>query len=496
MKNYIILFPLIFIFFLPLTFVLFQVANGLTQSSLEYFTTSQFSHKLFNSIVLSLGVSISSLFFALISTITFFSSPQRWTREILSLLLFMFFFISPIIYLTALSKLTWFNHLSTYTQSLSVLTIKFFPLVSMILILSLVKIESNSIRVALMITSSKNVFKYIVIPQLYKPLITAFLIVFMLTFIHQEVPSFLGYRTYAEEFLSRIVVMDNIGEISFMTIPFVLLSFLILGILTQILNKQLTSNSKSSFLLFQNFQKYTFPVIITFSALFLFLNALLVEELFQINIKTLFIDNFSVLKNSFIISFFTGLLGSFFSLLVYRFIYSNNSKYIKSGLILFMLLYWLLPSSLSSLGLIELSIYLNDYSKSIGYILLIFAYLLKIVPIALLFLISFELMHSPDMFLKLQNINTVNIFKHITVPTSWTTWFTLTIVLTVFSLNELSSTVLLIPPGEETLIIKIYNLMHYGDFASVSFLSLIQMSLILLSTLLIGFLLRSKYDYA
>ena len=69
------------------------------------------------------------------------------------------------------------------------------------------------------------------------------------------------------------------------------------------------------------------------------------------------------------------------------------------------------------------------------------------------------------------------------------------IILMVFSLSELSSTILLIPAGEETIIVKTYNLMHYGDFSSVAFLSLMQISLILISMSSIGFLLRRQHDY-
>jgi iron(III) transport system permease protein len=497
MKKKIIVTVILIIFFMPLLFVLLQIINGVFEnpSSLEYFITNQFFYKIYNSMILCLGVSLVSLFFALVSTFSFFSINIAWQRQILFLLLFIFFSISPIIYLTALSKLAWFNQLSVYIQSLAVLSIKLFPLATIILLISFRRIESSSIKTALMISPLKNVLIHIILPQLYKPAASAFLIIFMLTFVHEEVPSFLGYRTYAEEFLSRIVIMENIKEISFMTIPFILLTFLVLGVLARTAQSHINDNSNTPSYIFQNFKKPALSVIVILSILVVFMSSLLLKELATIDATTLFIDNFSALKNSLFLSFFTGILGTIFSLYIYSFIHSDSSTNIKIILILPMLLYWLMPSALSSLSLIELSIYLNQYNILIGYALVVFAYLIKVLPIALLFLLSFKVIQPSDIFLKLHNINAINVFKHITIPLAWSKWLVLTIILTIFSLNELSSTVLLIPPGEETIIVKIYNLMHYGDFSSVAFLSLLQMSLILISIFVIGLLLRRQYDY-
>jgi iron(III) transport system permease protein len=48
----------------------------------------------------------------------------------------------------------------------------------------------------------------------------------------------------------------------------------------------------------------------------------------------------------------------------------------------------------------------------------------------------------------------------------------------VLSLGELSTTLLIIPPGRETIPIKIYNLMHYGAEQEVAALCLILVGII------------------
>ena len=59
------------------------------------------------------------------------------------------------------------------------------------------------------------------------------------------------------------------------------------------------------------------------------------------------------------------------------------------------------------------------------------------------------------------------------------------VILFFLVLNEVTTTVLLVPPGFETIIVKIYNLMHYGDFKTVAFLSLLQSTLVLATIYLV-----------
>lgn len=494
MKRYII-FAFIFIFFIPLAFVLIHAIHGVIEnpSILNYFVTSQFFSKLYNSIILGLGVSILSIILAIGFSFSFFTLVHKWQRQVVFLFLFMLFCISPIIYLIVLNKLAFFNGLTAYMQSLFVLSIKFFPLATIIFIFSYSRIGADSIKIALLRASLVNVFKYIIIPQLYRPLVGTFLIIFVLIFIHEEVPSFLGYRTYAEEFLSRMVVMENIQDIGFLIIPFLLMALLVMGILVMI--TQNSYNNKSSLYIFSKFHLVGKFSIVVLGILVFFLTFLLVKELSLIDIRPLFMDNIGSLKNSFYLSIITGCLGTIISVGVYSYFEYHYSKFTRIILTLPMFLYWLIPTSISSLGLIELSMRIDQNSLAVGYIFLVFAYLIKVLPIGFILLTALDEIYSVDIFLKLHTIKQTYILRHISIPLQWSKWLMLTTVLTVFSLNELTSTILLIPPGEETIIVTMYNLMHYGDFSSVAFLSLLQMSLVLVSISLFGLSLRRRYDY-
>jgi iron(III) transport system permease protein len=55
----------------------------------------------------------------------------------------------------------------------------------------------------------------------------------------------------------------------------------------------------------------------------------------------------------------------------------------------------------------------------------------------------------------------------------------------ILSVGELGTTLLVIPPGRETIVIKIYNLMHYGAEQMVAALCVI---LIVITLAISGFL--------
>jgi iron(III) transport system permease protein len=78
------------------------------------------------------------------------------------------------------------------------------------------------------------------------------------------------------------------------------------------------------------------------------------------------------------------------------------------------------------------------------------------------------------------------VMRRVVVPLLWPSILSGFFIVFVLSLGELGATLLVIPPGQETIPIKIYNLMHYGADQSVAALCLIMTGAILLSA---GFML-------
>ena len=79
--------------------------------------------------------------------------------------------------------------------------------------------------------SNRDILRFIIKPQLLFTLFLAFFMVFVLVFSHQEVSSILGYRTYAEDFLAQISLMEDISQTALASVPFYLLAMVMLGFL-------------------------------------------------------------------------------------------------------------------------------------------------------------------------------------------------------------------------------------------------------------------------
>jgi len=82
------------------------------------------------------------------------------------------------------------------------------------------------------------------------------------------------------------------------------------------------------------------------------------------------------------------------------------------------------------------------------------------------------------------------VMRQVVVPLLWPSILSGFFVVFVLSLGELGTTLLVIPPGRETIPIKIYNLMHYGADSSVAALCLIMTAASMLSAGLLLLFLR------
>jgi len=498
MKKNIILAFILLCFFMPLSFVLFNIVIGLSEDIgvLGYFFKDQFFHKIINSLWLSFSVALFSIFIGLGISLGFFALASLWQKVVFILLLFLLFSISPIIYLVALSKLQWFNALEAFVQAVYALSMNFFPLAAMLFIFSFSKLEASSIQTALRISSIKYVLKFIVFPQMYRPAGTLFLLIFMLSFIHEEVPSFLGYRTYAEEFLSRIVAMENLHEISFITLPFIFIAIVVLIFVNKLIHKEGFQRAyQAKPYACSKYSIFAKLILVVLGLLVVFLVSILIKELRVEEISILINENTKAITNSIVLALLTGVIGSYFSWVIYPFISRVRLKFLSSFIVLGMLLYWLIPSSLNSLSLVPVSLYLSEYGTFFEYSVLLLAYLIKVIPIGVLIIASSHFLNAKDVFLDLNRLNKVGLIQYIQFPLHWSKYLFLSTVLSVFSFNELSSTVLLIPPGEETIIVRMYNLMHYGDFSSVAFLSLFQVLIIMIAVSVLGYSIKRQYDY-
>jgi len=489
-------------FIAPLLTTIFHLAQYISihPETLFSFYSFSFFKKIGHSILLSTTVTGASTLTGAFLSYIFFGLKYSWQRTGMLFLMLVVFSISPIIYLVAMTRFELFNLLPVFWQSVIVLAIHMSPLPYAFLVVTVGFINTSSLNVAFLSSPPRSVFRHILIPQLYFPLIIASLIIFMSVFSQHEVTSFLGYRTYAEDFLSRVVIATDLPEASVHSIP-----FLLLGCVAVALVSWLASQSHFYNLFDQRYdptslliQSHRVPLLISTTFLACLILGTFITLLRNVDGSTLYsmvTDNLDPVKNSIFIALLSAVIATTCACNLHTFFRQQRNRTTFLLGVTILLLYWFLPSSLSALGLIELAHTLDLNSQLYDFIILLFGYQTKLLPLALFIITALQLIHktSEDVVTKLLTISKHDIFAKLIFPTQWTKWLLTTTIIAVIALNELSLTILLVPPGVETVVIKIYNLMHYGDYSLVSFLSLVQISLISIIVFLTSEIIK-RYD--
>jgi len=453
--------------------------------------------KFLNSLKLAFAVGLVSSFFAFCTAILFYHIKNKIIRNFFLMTLFFLFATAPIIYTSLLSEIALFSALSPLLRSVIVLTLWLLPLASGIMILMMRYVDQSSLDTLRFLPLSKFVvLKEILFKQNYFPLLGTFFLIFIMVFIQEEVPSFFGYRTYAEDFLSRIILMENFESTLFYALPFIILAlgsamlfyFLIRKNVWKLFDDRITPLGKLDLI---HSQKVVYFAVVIFVAVALFIFLGLIAKVEYSMFIALFSENISILFNSFFLSLLAALGATMLSL--YFIHYFNRSRPKVILLIAFLSLYWFLPSSLTALVLLKFSQLFYSHSEVYAYFLLIYGYVLRVLPVALIIMMIVSRHNDSSYLLRLIKISRWRLFFTIVLPMQWKKWLMVLVILFFLVLNEITTTVLLVPPGFETMIVKIYNLMHYGDFKTVAFLSLLQ-SMLVLAALSLLTLTRGIYD--
>ena len=453
--------------------------------------------KFLNSLKLAFTVGLVSSFFAFCTAILFYHIKHKAIRNLFLMTLFFLFATAPIIYTSLLSEIALFNTLTPLLRSVIVLTLWLLPLASGIMILMMRYMDQSSLDTLKFVSISKFVvLKEILFKQNYFPLLGTFFLIFMMVFIQEEVPSFFGYRTYAEDFLSRIILMENFESTLFYALPFILLALGSSGLFYFLSKKNVWKLFDDLIAPLEKLdlihsQKVAYFGFIIFVAVALFILFGLIYKVEYSMLISLFSENSSILFNSFFLSFLAALCATVLSL--YFVNYFNRSRPKMILLIAFLSLYWFLPSSLTALVLLKFSQLFYSNSEAYTYVLLIYGYMLRVLPVALIIMMIVSRHNDSSYLLRFIKISRWRLFFTIVLPVQWKKWLMVLVILFFLVLNEITTTVLLVPPGFETMIIKIYNLMHYGDFKTVAFLSLLQ-SILVLAALSLLTLTRGIYD--
>ena len=217
------------IFALPLFLLGAYTLLGLFISfeSIQYFMRPSFINVMLHSITLSALVALLSLFLGLGVGLGFYTLKTKLFKLLYILLLMISFVLQPIILLSTFQGIDLFLHRDAFLQSLCIFVMHLTPLSGLAFIYIFSTLNSLSLQSALAIAPLKYSIQYIIFPQLKPYIGSVFMLLFILVFIDQAVPSILGYRTYTEDLLAQMTLMENMKHIALAALP----SYFLVGIL-------------------------------------------------------------------------------------------------------------------------------------------------------------------------------------------------------------------------------------------------------------------------
>lgn len=447
------------------------------------------------SISLSTFASLISLILGFLFGLGFYTLKTKMFKILFILLLMISFVLQPIILLSVFQELEYFLNMKAYWQSMLISVFHLSPLSGLAFIYMFSTLNSLAFQNALAIAPFKHIAKFIIFPQLKQFMTVLFVLLFILVFINQAVPSILGYRTYTEDLLAQMTLMENMEQIVLSALPSYLfvIVFIVLWLRLKKNSIQYKYTLSTENTLYFNFNWLGFSMLGFLLLYLLWMFTSLILTSLTIDTYRLIEDNFDVISTSMGFAFMSALVTLFIALVIQHTLEKYSYIFLQTISFSMFLFYLLIPHSLISLILLDIYQWIGYFSIFTDYLVFFIGYIFILLPIALFLIYILKTFEKDDSFLLFLPVSAFNRWMKIILPHMYLKWLLILFILMIFSLNELSVSILLIPPGFETMIVKIYNLLHYGDKPTIAFLSLVQLFFVILAFSLIGWISKKVY---
>src|SRR3989344_3109775 len=451
-------------------------------------------HALLNSTFISLGVSFFSVLISLFLafSLSFYKIPGKR--------LFSFLFLIPLLIPPYLHAFSWMHlllflenynlsvirHLNSLPGIIGILTLAYFPISLFIIHQAIKNIPQHLIDAALQVTNPVRVLKRIVFAAILPSTLTATLLTFIVTFITFDVPAYLGKNVFITQIFKSFTFTSEIPRALYLSV----IPVFIVGSMWAILLLYLVK--EKPFFSLQSFKKSVpfsiqQPRLLKILMLSLFVVLFLLSSILPIGIlqvKNILYDkipfytasSFGVITNTFWISFISSICIVFFSTLIYIMFFRK-----MAGRIFFLSLLALPPITY---GILFIYLF-NHQSLNVIYatpIILIIAYCFRFAP-----LVS-ELLHTHTQQVNPQYLEaarlvyppSLRMFHRIVIPLYKPVLFLAWVFSFWLVATELPITLLIQPPGFQTIITRLFIVLHYG---AVELMSLMTVALLFVSLL-------------
>lgn len=403
-----------------------------------------------------------------------------------------------------------FDHVTLCTLSINflgwymtifILSLSYYPYLVVFILAGMFSLDPSLEEAAKISMSDRKLFTKIVLPFLGSYILGGAILVFVLSAGNYAVPSLLSIRTYPIEIFSEFSIFFDSKRAIFCSFLF-LLVIIEFALIEWWIIKKCNFNVLYPQSMVKKIDKIKYRKLLTcFLAVILILSVAipvfwLIEasssvKNYAIALKTAWRSILITLVLSAVSATIATAIGYVVAYMIAR-IRSVSTACLDALSIIILMT----PGVIWGIGMIEIW---NHALTSFVYdssVILILGYSGRFLPFSIRCLISGinQIDSSLEEAYLICNERWLSRQKQIMAPLMLDGFLLSWILVFVLSSGELGATLLITPPGIETLSLRIYNLMHYGSTEIVATLSLVLIGLSILPVII--FMLWRQYDYS
>ncbi|MCK4390430.1 MAG: iron ABC transporter permease [Desulfobacterales bacterium] len=362
-----------------------------------------------------------------------------------------------------------------------VLGLSYFPVLTYMVISGMRRLDAHLEEAAMFALPENGILRKITLPLLFPQIGTGLLLVFLLAITNYAVPSLLGIRTFTVKIYTYFSVFQDIGGAVLLSLPLLLICLVCVLLLHHIMKGRvffsLQQGEEMGGSLLRLLNSKLFKILACGPALFVTCTPILFL-LFQTGSFLSLKIAVDQAKESILTSFVLALFASFcISIVAFVSGYAlERTKWGKGGVTRSLFFFpFALPSVLLSIGVI---FFWNRPGIVLVYQSLLIITILwgaKYLPLAQRVLAD----HIRQIPLEMEEIAFLSQLSwtkslcRIVWPLARPGFLVAWAVTYIFCLSELGGTLLVIPPGADTMPVRLYNIMHYGSSSLLAALGLV-----------------------
>jgi iron(III) transport system permease protein len=441
-----------------------------------------------------------ALVLALSTLVLLWLTAPGGSRLALLVALLLLFALSPVIQLTGWRALGVATAASPLAVSAVVLSWKYFPLIVGLTLASLRLQDGHALDAVRMVSDRLIVLARVLLPPVTTALAAGAVAVAALVFLEAEVPPLLGLDVYASDYLGRLALDPSAAGALQAGVPFLIVGLALIALFAArvraVARAPWSGGALAAIDAFRPAAPRARVAALLAALMFLTPMLALVPSALGDGLAQAGSADARALGTSCLLGAVCAAIAGALSYALASCLIDAHPGF-RLPLLAFVGLCLLVPGTLTGLSVAQLAGSPVLAPLLQGDVPLIVAHTLRLLPAGTLLMTALRWAEPAALReeLRLTGAPWLAEQRFLALPMHWPGIVAVCALLFVLALSELGSTVLVVAPGTETAILRLYNLMHYGAGPAVALLALAQTGLTAV-VIIATFLLARTYWHA